>query len=57
MFKKYISVADVAAMLGYSSEMSFRNSSAYKRHIKFLDAYTELVENSVKDKIISLLNS
>lgn len=49
--KHHISMKDIAEWFGYSSEMSFRNSSANKRIISGIDKVIKAVEDSIIDKI------
>jgi len=50
--KKYnISVSDLADMFGAKNEMSFRNSTAFKRYIKASISIIEKVENEIINKI------
>jgi hypothetical protein len=52
IFKKHgLTVSKLAEMSGAKSEMSFRNSSAYKRYINLAVELIQHIEKSITTKI------
>lgn len=50
--KKYnLKVSDIAGMIGAKNEISFRNSTAFKRYMKFFVSISEHVEQHLIKKI------
>lgn len=51
--KKYnISVSELADMFGSKNEISFRNSSAFKRYMKATLSIIEKVETEIVNKLL-----
>lgn len=52
ILKKYnLTIGDIARMFGAKNEVSFRNSSAFKRYMSGLIEYTEHIESEIVKKI------
>lgn len=50
--RKYsLSVKQLAEIFGYSNEMSFRNSSAYQRHISAVYSLINIIEQQIASNI------
>lgn len=49
--KHHLTVKEISKLFGYSTELSFRNSSAYHRHMNGVVKLITLVEQSIKNSI------